>query len=76
MRHIEALLARHPPHLIQRMFSQTLESRMFNPAVSHGISLLTLVQVVVLLLLLSCPQRRRVQTRRRLRVRHGVRDFP
>ncbi|KAF5845383.1 hypothetical protein GGP41_002935 [Bipolaris sorokiniana] len=28
MRHIEALLARHPPHLIQRMFSQALESRM------------------------------------------------
>ncbi|KAJ5057829.1 hypothetical protein J3E74DRAFT_438327 [Bipolaris maydis] len=27
MRHIEALLARHPPHLIQRMFSQALESR-------------------------------------------------
>ncbi|KAH7382480.1 hypothetical protein DE146DRAFT_623788 [Phaeosphaeria sp. MPI-PUGE-AT-0046c] len=26
MRHIEALLARHPPHLIQRMFSQTLEA--------------------------------------------------
>jgi hypothetical protein len=37
MRHIEALLARHPPHLIQRMFSQTLESRMLNPAVSLGI---------------------------------------
>jgi hypothetical protein len=29
MRHIEALLARHPPHLIQRMFSQALDSRMF-----------------------------------------------
>jgi hypothetical protein len=27
MRHIEALLARHPPQMIQRMFSQTLESR-------------------------------------------------
>ncbi|KAF1843406.1 uncharacterized protein K460DRAFT_378559 [Cucurbitaria berberidis CBS 394.84] len=27
MRHIDALLARHPPHLIQRMFSQALESR-------------------------------------------------
>ncbi|KAF1834041.1 hypothetical protein BDW02DRAFT_579902 [Decorospora gaudefroyi] len=27
MRHIEALLARHPPHLIQRMFSQAIESR-------------------------------------------------
>ncbi|EUC48615.1 hypothetical protein COCMIDRAFT_86698 [Bipolaris oryzae ATCC 44560] len=26
MRHIEALLARHPPHLIQRMFSQALDS--------------------------------------------------
>lgn len=27
MRHIEALLARHPPHLIQRMFSQAIDSR-------------------------------------------------
>ncbi|KAH3915464.1 hypothetical protein HBH56_074610 [Parastagonospora nodorum] len=27
MRHIEALLARHPPHMIQQMFSQTLASR-------------------------------------------------
>lgn len=27
MRHIEALLARHPPAMIQRMFSQALESR-------------------------------------------------
>lgn len=27
MRHIEALLARHHPHQIQRMFAQTLESR-------------------------------------------------
>ncbi len=27
MRHIEALLARHPPQVIQRMFAQTLESR-------------------------------------------------
>ncbi|KAF2124988.1 hypothetical protein P153DRAFT_434693 [Dothidotthia symphoricarpi CBS 119687] len=27
MRHVEALLARHPPHLIQRMFAQTIESR-------------------------------------------------
>lgn len=27
MQHIEALLARHPPHLIQRMFAQTIESR-------------------------------------------------
>lgn len=27
MRHIEALLARHPPQMIQRMFAQTLESR-------------------------------------------------
>ncbi|KAF1361207.1 hypothetical protein EJ07DRAFT_112182 [Lizonia empirigonia] len=27
MRHIEALLARHPPQMIQRMFSQTLESQ-------------------------------------------------
>ncbi|KAF2035076.1 hypothetical protein EK21DRAFT_54755 [Setomelanomma holmii] len=26
MRHIEALLARHPPHLIQRMFSQAMEA--------------------------------------------------
>lgn len=29
MRHIEALLARHPPHLIQRMFSQAIDSRTF-----------------------------------------------
>ena len=29
MRHIEALLARHPPQLIQRMFSQAIDSRMF-----------------------------------------------
>jgi hypothetical protein len=35
MRHIEALLARHPPHLIQRMFSQTLESRTSDPAPEH-----------------------------------------
>lgn len=28
MRHIEALLAKHPPHLIQRMFSQAIDSRM------------------------------------------------
>ncbi|RAR06144.1 homeobox and c2h2 transcription [Stemphylium lycopersici] len=27
MRHIEALLARHPPQIIQRMFSQALDSR-------------------------------------------------
>ncbi|KAH6611980.1 hypothetical protein C7974DRAFT_406750 [Boeremia exigua] len=27
MRHIEALLARHPPQMIQRMFAQTMESR-------------------------------------------------
>ncbi|KAI8931262.1 hypothetical protein NX059_011609 [Plenodomus lindquistii] len=27
MRHIDALLARHPPHLIQQMFSQALDSR-------------------------------------------------
>ncbi|EAT79128.2 hypothetical protein SNOG_13681 [Parastagonospora nodorum SN15] len=27
MRHIEALLARHPPHMIQQMFSQTLASQ-------------------------------------------------
>jgi len=29
MRHIEALLARHPPQMIQRMFSQAIDSRMY-----------------------------------------------
>jgi hypothetical protein len=76
MRHIEALLARHPPHLIQRMFSQTLESRTCDPAARTPICSLTVPQVVVLLPLLSCPQPPRAPTRRRLRLRHGVRDFP
>ncbi|KAL6711091.1 hypothetical protein ACN47E_006966 [Coniothyrium glycines] len=34
MRHIDALLARHPPHLIQRMFAQALESRRSSTASS------------------------------------------
>ncbi|KAF1944990.1 hypothetical protein EJ02DRAFT_64919 [Clathrospora elynae] len=34
MRHIEALLARHPPHLIQRMFSQAIDSRRNSTALS------------------------------------------
>lgn len=38
MRHIEALLARHPPQMIQRMFAQTLESRQLPiPTASHVI---------------------------------------
>jgi hypothetical protein len=43
MRHIEALLARHPPQMIQRMFSQTLESRMLDCAIA-------------ILLLLTCSR--------------------
>ena len=27
MRHIEALLSRHPPQMIQRMFAQAIDSR-------------------------------------------------
>jgi hypothetical protein len=40
MRHIEALLARHPPHLIQRMFSQAIDSRML-PAAQLYVYMLT-----------------------------------
>lgn len=38
MRHIEALLARHPPQHIQRMFSQALDSRKSGEPVSSGLA--------------------------------------
>lgn len=35
MRHIEALLARHRPDMIHRMFQQAMESSMFSPQPTH-----------------------------------------
>jgi hypothetical protein len=40
MRHIEALLARHPPHVIQRMFSQTIDSRKYIAVALHVYALM------------------------------------
>ncbi|CAI6337671.1 unnamed protein product [Periconia digitata] len=42
MRHIEALLARHRPEMIQRMFQQALDSRRSSVASSHASSTVSL----------------------------------
>lgn len=68
MRHIEALLARHPPQMIQRMFSQTLESRKSRIALVSQNAELDQVATPYHLLHLQIPQQ---QAQLRLLGRHG-----
>lgn len=73
MRHIEALLARHHPSQIQRMFAQTLESRK-SSSMLHFDAFVWLIQVMqaeIQQRLLSCPRVPRHHLGHHLQGHHG-----
>lgn len=76
MQHINALLARHPPGMIQRMFSQTIETRMCFANWPLTLHILTIAQADTPMPRPSCPQIPSAQTLLHLLVHHGGRVYP
>jgi hypothetical protein len=70
MRHIEALLAQHTPSMIQRMFSQAIDSRRFDGLVSVQI-VADKAQDATPSLRLLCRRLRQVQPHPHPRHPHG-----